>query len=45
MPMVYPSGLDLAMYSVATLPNAPTLFSTITGFPTASCNFLAYKLT
>src|SRR5258708_1653982 len=39
MPRVWPSGADLATYSVPTTVPAPGLFSTPTGWPHTSCIF------
>src|SRR5882672_1835018 len=39
MPRVWPSGADLATYSVPTTVPAPGLFSTTTGWPHTSCIF------
>ena len=37
--IVYPSGLERARYSVAMLPCAPALLTTITGLPASSESF------
>src|SRR5882762_7420453 len=43
MPRVWPSGADLATYSVPTTVPAPGLFSTTTGWPHTSCIFAATR--